>query len=45
MTFIWLLVWLFHHTPSLHMWNNWAVALVICLALDILGSNRVSMID
>lgn len=35
MTFIWLIVWLFSHTPHVEMWNNWAVALAICLFLDI----------
>lgn len=37
MTVIWLLVWLVHHTPQLHKWNNWAIALIICAAIDVTG--------
>jgi hypothetical protein len=40
MTFIWLVVWLIAQTPSVAAfgpWNNWGMALVVCLAIDLLG--------
>lgn len=40
MTFIWLIVWLVSDTPELHSWNNWAIALIVCLAIDLLGGSR-----
>lgn len=41
MTFIWLLVWLCSDTPGLHAWNNWLIALLICVGLDFFGGSRV----
>lgn len=45
MTIIWLIVWLVKDTPSVEFanfdLNNWAIALVICLALDIFGGSRL----
>lgn len=41
MTFLWLLVWLLSATPSVHVshpTNGWAVALVVCLLIDLFGS-------
>jgi hypothetical protein len=40
MTVIWLIVWLVKGTPqvvSWGPWNDWGVALFICLAVDLLG--------
>lgn len=37
MTVIWLIVWLLYNTPALHQWNNWLIALIVCVAIDILG--------
>jgi hypothetical protein len=37
MTVLWLLVWLVKDTPPVADWNNWMVALVVCLAIDLLG--------
>ncbi len=39
MTFIWLIVWLLSSTPhvSFNSWNSWAIALVVCAGLDLLG--------
>lgn len=34
---IWLIVWLLNGTPELYQWNNWAVALTICLVLEVFG--------
>ncbi len=42
MTFIWLVIWLFKDTPDVNMWNNWAIALAICLALDLLGGQSAA---
>lgn len=39
MTVIWLIVWLIEGTPELHQWNNWLVALLICLAVDVFGGS------
>lgn len=42
MTFIWLLVWLVQGTPDVdfhNTWNDWAVWLVVCLAVDIFGGS------
>jgi hypothetical protein len=36
MTLIWLGVWLLSHTPELVTWNDWMVALVICIIADAL---------
>ncbi len=41
MTFMWLVAWLISHTPQVQMfstWNNWGVALGVCLAIDLMGS-------
>jgi uncharacterized iron-regulated membrane protein len=41
MTFIWLVAWLISHTPQVQMfgaWNNWGIALTVCLAIDLIGS-------
>lgn len=43
MTFLWLIIWLINSTPSVDFhgsWNNWAIALVVCLAIDLLGVSR-----
>ena len=40
MTFIWLLVWLFSDTPNLEMWNSWAVALAVCVIIDVLTGGK-----
>lgn len=40
MTFIWLVAWLISGTPrvaSWGPWNNWGVALFVCIAIDLLG--------
>jgi hypothetical protein len=37
MTMVWLVVWLINHTHPLHRWNGWLVALLVCLAIDLLG--------
>jgi hypothetical protein len=40
MTFIWLIVWLIAHTPEVDLfgpWNNWGVALAVCVVIDLLG--------
>jgi hypothetical protein len=45
MTFIWLVVWLFSHTPEVAAfgsWNNWGIALVICMFLDVIGALSAS---
>lgn len=42
MSVIWLVVWLIKDTPQLHQWNNWAIALAICLAIDLLGAIKGS---
>lgn len=45
MTFIWLIVWLVKDTPSIDTsgdWNNWAIALVVCIAIDLLGGKAAS---
>ena len=41
MTLIWLIVWLIAGTPAVQSWgpwNNWGVALFVCLAIDLLGA-------
>jgi hypothetical protein len=41
MTVVWLIVWLFAHTPAVEAfgpWNNWGTALVVCLAIDLITS-------
>ncbi|HVV29361.1 MAG TPA: hypothetical protein VHC41_00630 [Mycobacteriales bacterium] len=41
MTVIWLIVWLCYGTPDVASWgpwNNWGVALFVCLAIDLIGS-------
>jgi hypothetical protein len=43
MTFIWLIVWLLLHTPDVEVlgpWNDWGVALAVCMAIDVLGVFR-----
>lgn len=43
MTFIWLIVWLLLHTPDVELfgpWNNWGVALAVCVVIDLLGVLR-----
>jgi hypothetical protein len=43
MTVIWLIVWLITGTPVVTAfggWNSWGVALVVCLAIDVLGILR-----
>jgi hypothetical protein len=41
MTFIWLVVWLIAGTPAVASWgpwNNWGIALFVCLAIDLIGA-------
>jgi hypothetical protein len=41
MTIIWLVVWLIKDTPDVASWgpwNNWGIALFICLAIDLIGA-------
>lgn len=44
MTFIWLIVWLLSNTPNVDVlgggWNDWGIALAVCLAIDIFGGSR-----
>lgn len=42
MTVFWLIAWLLSSTPELHQWNNWAIALVVCLILDFFGAMKAS---
>lgn len=44
MTFFWLLVWLLNSTPDVHAWNNWAVGLLVCVVIDLLGTTQ-SILD
>lgn len=37
MTFLWLIVWLIQDTPALHQWNNWLIALIVCVVIDLVG--------
>ncbi len=40
MTFIWLVAWLIWHTPQVRMldaWNDWGIALAVCIVIDLLG--------
>ena len=42
MTIIWFIVWFVYDTPDVKFsggWNKWAIALVVCLALDIFGGS------
>lgn len=44
MTFLWLIVWLLKDTPSVDFsgeWNNWAIALVVCAVIDLVGTRRI----
>lgn len=42
MTLLWLLVWLCYNTPALHQWNNWLIALIVCVICDLTaGGSRV----
>jgi hypothetical protein len=41
MTFLWLLAWLLSESPHveiLHSWNDWGIALAVCIAIDVLGA-------
>lgn len=40
MTFLWLLVWVCSDTPALTTspsLNNWMIALIVCVVIDVLG--------
>ena len=40
-TFIWLIVWLVQGTPEVASWgpwNNWGIALFLCLAVDLFAA-------
>lgn len=42
MTIIWLIVWLVQDRPELDFdgqWNNWAIALVVAVFLDVFGGS------
>lgn len=44
MTLTWLAIWILSHTPQIifsPVWNEWAVALIICVGLDIFGTKWV----
>lgn len=36
-TIIWLIVWLIYETPQLEQWNNWLIALIVCVVIDVLS--------
>ncbi|GAA2608074.1 hypothetical protein GCM10010436_07300 [Paractinoplanes durhamensis] len=41
MTVIWLIVWLVQGTPDVASWgpwNNWGIALFVCLGVDVIGA-------
>lgn len=41
MTFLWLCFWIIYHTPDVQIQpelNDWAIALAICLGLDLMGA-------
>jgi len=38
LTILWLLIWLSNGTPQLEAWNNWAIALGICLFIDFINN-------
>lgn len=38
---IWLAAWLASGTPSVHEWNNWLVALIICGVIDLVGGRKL----
>ena len=45
MTVIWLIVWLLFHTPAVAVfgpWNDWGIALAVCVAIDLLGALRTN---
>jgi len=35
MTVIWLIIWLINGTPVVQPWNNWFIALIVCIYIDI----------
>ena len=37
MTFIWLVIWLIANVPPVELWNGWAVALAVCMFVDVMG--------
>lgn len=40
MTVLWLVIWVIKGAPSVYMWNNWAVGLSVCFAIDVFGLQR-----
>lgn len=47
MTVVWLVVWLLSHDPDVQMfsvWNNWGIALAVCLAIDLTSGYRRSRV-
>lgn len=40
MLVLWLIVWLLSDTPVVRTWNDWAIAGVVCLAIDMIGIFR-----
>lgn len=44
MLIIWLIVWLLNETPAVQFaggdLNNWAIALIICVVVDLFGTRR-----
>lgn len=40
MTILWLAIWAIKGAPSVYMWNNWAVGLSVCFAIDVFGLQR-----
>lgn len=41
MIVLWLIVWLCSSVPSLHPWNAWLVALLVCAGIDLFGTRKV----
>jgi hypothetical protein len=44
-TLIWLIVWLVQGTPNLEWfgsWNDWAVALLGCIVLDVFSGQKAA---
>lgn len=40
MTFLWLILWLLSDTPKIEQWNNWAIALIVCVIIDFMGGSE-----
>lgn len=40
MTVLWFFCWLMSNTPKLHEWNNWLLALIVCIIIDLSEGSR-----